>query len=137
VFTVAFGCLLGLTAGCAARPAAPPRTIVAARAEPSETVTTRAAPQPVVTAAQAPIDPRGSEVFFRVCGPCHVAMWRVPSGGTLGGNELSEVALRRQIREGSTGPRGTMPAIDERALPEPSMLPLLEYLRSLRVIAPR
>lgn len=48
---------------------------------------------------------------------------------------MTEAALRRQIREGSTGARGTMPAIDERALPEPSMLVLLDYLRSLGVAA--
>jgi hypothetical protein len=131
--------MLGSIVGCAARAAPPPRTIVAVRAAGSNTVATRVAPQPVAVsvAPGAPVDARGGEVFYRVCGPCHVAMWRVPSGGTLGSNGLSEAALRRQVREGSTGARGAMPAIDERALPEASMPVLLDYLRRLGVVSPR
>jgi mono/diheme cytochrome c family protein len=125
----------GAIAGCASRAATPPRTIVAAPRATPPVVAARPAAQPSVAEPRATIDPQGSALFFRVCGPCHVAMWRVPPGGTLGGNGMTEAALRRQIREGSTGARGTMPAIDERALPEPSMLVLLDYLRSLGVAA--
>ncbi len=63
-------------------------------------------------------------------------MWHVPPAGSLGGNGLSEAALRRLIREGGTGARGAMPAIDERTLPEASMPALIDYLRTMGVVAP-
>lgn len=77
------------------------------------------------------------QVFFRVCGPCHLGMWRVPVGGSLDGIARSEEAVRRQIRNGGTRARGRMRPIDERTLDEPSLVLLIEYLRSTRVVAPR
>lgn len=128
-------------AACAAQTTqAPPPLAASARPAPAQRPdaaieTSRAASRDA--SAPPPSNADGQAVFFRVCGPCHLGLWHVPTGGSLGPNERSEEVVRRQIRQGSTSARGTMPAIDERALPEPSMVALIEHLRSIRVVAPR
>lgn len=99
------------------------------------------APSALVRAAREPtaLDREvtaGLGVFLRVCGPCHEAMWRVPTGGHLPRNRWTEAAMRRQIRAGS-GPerRFAMPAIDAGRLPEGEMPALLAYLRSIEAVA--
>ncbi len=74
---------------------------------------------------------------MRVCGPCHLGMWQVPSGGSLSAANRSEAAVRRQIREGSGRAPDGMPAIGVDRLPESEMPALLAYLRQLHVVAPR
>jgi len=139
---------LWLVAGCATARSAPPASVpVEAPVEATTDAGTPVAvdvpaPPPAPVAAVRPaMDPlanQGSTVFFRVCGPCHMAMWRVPSGGTLSAAERSEAAVRRQIREGSGGGRrGAMPAIGVDTLPEHDMPALMAYLRTLRVVAPQ
>ena len=72
---------------------------------------------------------------MRVCGPCHMAMWHVPSGGTLGAPERSEASVRRIIREGSgSGRAARMPAISVEALPEREMPALFARLRAMHVV---
>lgn len=131
-----------LAAGCAtARRAPPAAASVQATTDVGAPVAAAVAvpPRAPVVAGEPPIDLltlQGSTVFFRVCGPCHAALWRVPSGGTLSATERPVAAVRRQIREGS-GDRspGGMPAIGVDSLPEREMPALLAYLRSLRVVA--
>ncbi len=74
---------------------------------------------------------------MRVCGPCHLAMWQVPSGGSLSAANRSEAAVRRQIREGSGRAPDGMPAIGVDRLPESEMPALMAYLRQLHVVGPR
>lgn len=64
-------------------------------------------------------------------------MWHVPTGGPLAATERAEEDVRRQIRRGSVSARSMMPPIDERTLPESSMVALIEYLRSTRVVGGR
>lgn len=133
-----------LVGGCATARGAPPASASVGATTDADTpmaVVVPAPPRAPVVAAEPSGDPlarQGSTVFFRVCGPCHMALWRVPSGGTLSATERTEAAVRRQIREGSgaRGPGG-MPAIGVDALPEHELPALLAYLRALRIVAPR
>ena len=144
---------LAALGGCAtstrARPASSP---------PSATALSTAAPDasaPAVVDASAPIaappplqppsppttDEReraeGSAVFMRVCGPCHMAMWHIPPGGTLGATHRSEASVRRIIREGSgSGRAARMPALGVEALPEREMPALFAWLRAMGVVGP-
>lgn len=78
----------------------------------------------------------GLGVFLRVCGSCHEAMWRLPTGGRLPRIRWTEAAMRRQIREGSgRSSASAMPAIDAGRLPESEMPALLAYLRSIEAVA--
>ncbi len=131
--------------GCATRDAQPTRPIMVDRnpapamVAPPDAQATVAPPDAratVTTATATPNYAAGSTTFFRVCGPCHSGMWHVPPAGSLGGNGLSEATLRRLVREGRTGARGAMPAIDERTLPEAAMPALIDYLRTTGVVAP-
>ncbi|MBL8683283.1 MAG: cytochrome c [Myxococcales bacterium] len=127
-------------AACAAQTTQTPRhTAPSARPAPAHSPDAAIVTAPAASsdASAPPSNAEGQAVFFRVCGPCHLALWHVPTGGSLGPNERDEDEVRRQIRQGSTSARGTMPAIDERTLPESSMIALIEYLRSTRVVAPR
>jgi len=136
-----------LVAGCATAHSAPPASVpVESPVEATTVAGTRVAVDvlapPLVRVAevrppQDPLATQGSAVFFRVCGPCHQGMWRVPSGGTLSATERTEAAVLRQIREGSGGGSAGMPAIGTDALPVHDMPALLAYLRTLRVVAPR
>lgn len=75
-------------------------------------------------------------MFTRVCGPCHMAMGRVPSRVTLPAANRSEASVRRMIRGGSGAGRAMrMPAIDIDVLPEREMPALLAWLRALHVVA--
>lgn len=81
----------------------------------------------------------GLGVFLRVCGTCHEAMWRLPTGGHLPRIRWTEAAMRRQIREGSgRSSASAMPAIDAGRLPESEMPALFAYLRSIEaVVSPK
>lgn len=72
---------------------------------------------------------------MRVCGPCHMAMWHVPYGGTLGATARSEASVRRIIREGSdSGRAARMSALGVDALPEREMPALFAWLRAMHVV---
>jgi mono/diheme cytochrome c family protein len=133
-----------LVAGCATARGAPPTSASVEATTDAGTpvaVVVPVPPRAPIVAAEPSGDPlarQGSTVFFRVCGPCHMALWRVPSGGTLSASERTEAAVRRQIREGSGDRgRGGMPAIGVDALPDHEMPALMAYLRTLHVVAPR
>lgn len=77
----------------------------------------------------------GLGVFMRVCGTCHEAMWRLPTGGHLPRIRWTEAAMRRQIRAGSgRSSASAMPAIDAGRLPESEMPALIAYLRSIEAV---
>ncbi len=136
--------LAGLVAlGCAAppraRPAAPPPVAAAATPDASPPAVVDASPPAAVDAAPPTPEAReraaGAAVFMRVCGPCHVAMWRVPQGGTLSPASRSEAAVRRLIRAGSgPGSARRMPPIGVDVLPERELPALFAWLRETRVV---
>lgn len=146
VFVVASGCATTAAPAPSTAPAsAPVATPPVEPATPDAGVrdATDVPPPPDATAptARAPTPQErqaaeGSAVFFRVCGPCHAAMWSVPTGGTLTPSNQSEASVRRQIRGGSRSDAGGgMPAIGTDSLPEREMPALLAYLRSIHVVA--
>ncbi len=133
-----------LLAGCATARGAPPASAsveaTTSAGTPVAVVVPRPPRAPVVAVEPSgdPLARQGIAVFFRVCGPCHMALWRVPAGGTLSATDRTEAAVRRQIREGSRDRgRGGMPAIGVDALPEHEMPALMAYLRTLHVVAAR
>jgi|JI10StandDraft_1071094.scaffolds.fasta_scaffold500116_2 mono/diheme cytochrome c family protein len=137
---------LVFVAGCATSRRAPraPAPVEATIDAGAPVVTDVHAPALARVPVASPAPPRdpqadvGSAVFMSVCGPCHLGMWRVPSGGSLSATERPEAAVRRQIREGSRRRSpGAMPAIGVDRLPESDMPALMAYLRSTRVVAPR
>jgi mono/diheme cytochrome c family protein len=136
---------LAAVAGCAST-TAPATTTVAAPvtatpdagapmasdASTAPSAPVRAAREPTALDREVAV---GIGVFMRVCGTCHEAMWRVPTGGHLPRLRWTEAAMRRQIRAGSgRSSASAMPAIDAGRLPESEMPALFAYLRSIEAV---
>ena len=122
-----------------ARPAAPPPIAPTTTPDASAPAVVDAS-APAVADASAPSPPtpqesEGAAVFFRVCGPCHMAMWRVPPGGTLSATGRSEAAVRRLLRAGSgDGSARRMPPLGVEVLPERELPALFAWLRAMGVV---